>query len=74
MEYLPTDVNPSILSIDEIFRILKKKKQVDGVEAFDGNFIDGITRGFKPGSLYSDMTPSPEKSSMESPPMKYSHR
>jgi hypothetical protein len=44
------------------------------VEAFDGNFIDGITRGFKPGSLYSDMTPSPEKSSMESPPMKYSHR
>jgi hypothetical protein len=29
------------------------------MEVFAGDFTDRITEGFKPGSPYSDMTPSP---------------
>jgi hypothetical protein len=50
-----------------LFRILEKKKQVDDVEVFGGDFTDGLTEGFKWESPYSDMTPSPSKFPMESP-------
>jgi len=46
----------------------KKRRFVD-VEVFASNFTNEITKGFKPGSLYSDVTNSlselPMKSSIE---------
>jgi hypothetical protein len=43
---------------------LKKKKQVDDVEVFAGDFTDRITEEIKPGSSYNDVTPSPKESLM----------
>jgi hypothetical protein len=37
------------------------------VEVFAGDFTDGITEGFKPGSPYNDMTDSPSELPMEPP-------
>jgi len=36
------------------------------VEVFAGDFPDGITKGFKPGSPYSDVINSPSDLPMES--------
>jgi hypothetical protein len=41
-----------------------KKKQVDDVEVFAGDFTDRITEEIKPGSSYNDVTPSPKESLM----------
>ena len=41
-----------------------KKKQVDDVEVFAGNFTDIITEGIKPRSSYNDVIPSPKESLM----------
>jgi hypothetical protein len=49
-----------------LFRILKKKTG-QYVEVFESDFIDGITEGFKPGSQYSDVTPSLTESQRKSP-------
>jgi hypothetical protein len=37
------------------------------MEVFAGDFTDGMTEGFKPGSLYSDVTNSPSELLMEAP-------
>jgi hypothetical protein len=37
------------------------------MEVFVGDFTDEIAEGFKPGSSYSDVSPSPAKLSMQSP-------
>jgi hypothetical protein len=37
------------------------------VEVFAGDFTDGMTKGFKPRSPYSDVTNSPSELPMESP-------
>jgi hypothetical protein len=36
------------------------------MEVFAGDFTEGITEGFKPGSSYSDVTNSPSKLPMKS--------
>jgi hypothetical protein len=41
------------------------KKQVDDMEVFASGFTNEITKGFKPGSPYNDVTPSPAESPME---------
>jgi len=45
----------------------KKKRQFADVELFACDFTNGITEGFKPESLCSDVTNSPSELSMESP-------
>jgi hypothetical protein len=37
------------------------------VEIFAGDFTNGMTKGFKPGFPYSDVTNSPSELPMESP-------
>jgi len=37
------------------------------MEVFAGDFIDGITEGFKPGSPYSDVIKSPSELPTEPP-------
>jgi len=44
-----------------------KKRRVTDVELFVSDFTDRITKGFKPGSLYSDVIDSPLELPMESP-------
>jgi hypothetical protein len=51
---------------DGLFRILKKK-HVDDMEVFAGDFTNEITEGIQTGSPYSDVTLSPTESPRESP-------
>jgi hypothetical protein len=39
----------------------KKKRHLDDVEVFVGDFTDEITERFKPGSSYIDVTYSPSE-------------
>ena len=50
---------------DGIFRIKKNGLFAD-LEVFASDFIDGLTKGFKSGDLYSDVTDSPSDLPTES--------
>ena len=56
---------PTKLQIEYIE--FEKKKGFDDVEVFAGDFTNRLIEGFKTGSLYSDVTNSLSKLSMESP-------
>ena len=43
-----------------------KKNWFVDVEVFAGDFTDGITKGFKLGSQYNDLTNSPSEFQIES--------
>jgi hypothetical protein len=51
----------------EYIEFFKKKKHFNDVEIFAGDFTNGMTKGFKPGFPYSDVTNSPSELPMESP-------
>jgi len=52
---------------DEIYRFIFFKKQFDDVTVFSSDFTNGMTKGFKLESPYSDMTNSPSELPRESP-------
>jgi hypothetical protein len=58
--YIPTELQTEYIEF-------KKKRRFADVEVFAGDFIDGITEGFKPRSPYSDVTNSPSELPTEPP-------